>query len=778
MSNTTRSHRHNPGFLGWANAGLWATLSAAALAAALGCAAMPAAAQPVRTAHVSAELVAANTGVQPGESVQIGLRLQHIPHWHTYWRNPGDSGLPTTLHWTLPTGAQASEIQWPAPRRIPIGPLVNYGYEGDLLLPVRFTAPADARPGSTLQLQAEAQWLACNDVCIPENATLKLALPVVSAGTPAAPGPLAARFDAASAEAPVALAGWRAEVQRAGRDLQLRLIRQQPLQAGEDLPVVHVFPYAEQVLEPARHAAYRTDEGYAVQLALAPYASQMPAEIKGIAVVQTTPGAATPWGTAARSAEFSAPVTEVGVLALPAGAVRLDDPLASGAPSAAAGKLDLLGPGLSTPGAAVASPASASLGLWAALALALVGGMVLNLMPCVFPVLSIKLLSLAQQSEQPARLRSHALVYSAGVVLGFLALAGLLLALRAAGAAVGWGFQLQEPGVVFLLALLFFALGLNLMGAFELGNLLPQGLASWRAERPALNAFGSGVLAVLAASPCTAPFMGAALGFAIAQPAPLALAVFGVLGLGMALPYAALVVMPGWRHRLPRPGPWMLRLKQLLAFPMFATVVWLVWVLGLQAGIDGAAQALLALLGLAALIWLLGLLRQPTVPARLGAASAVVALALLLFWSWPSIQPPATPQAATTASDAAAGATSTTINTVGGHDWLPYSDAAVSAQLAQGRTVFVDFTAAWCVSCQVNKRLVLNQASVLADFERAQVVRMRADWTRRDAEITAALTRLGRNGVPVYALLRPGHDPVLLPEILTAGLVRSALASQ
>jgi thiol:disulfide interchange protein DsbD len=351
---------------------------------------------------------------------------------------------------------------------------------------------------------------------------------------------------------------------------------------------------------------------------------------------------------------------------------------------------------------------------------------------------------------------------------------------------VGWGFQLQEPGVVFVLALLFFALGLNLMGLFELGTLLPQRLCGWRAQHPAADAFGSGVLAVLAASPCTAPFMGAALGFAITQSAPLAMAIFGALGLGMALPYATLVLLPGWRHRLPRPGPWMLRLKQALAFPMFATVVWLVWVLGLQAGIDGAAQALLALLGLAALVWLLGLLRRPTPAARIGALAGVGAMAALLAWSWPVPAPataaPAGTASATPPSDrsttqpgavpAAAAAEAAGLSAA----WQPYSDTAVSAQLAQGRTVFVDFTAAWCVSCQVNKRLVLNRPEVLADFERAQVVRMRADWTRRDAEITAALARLGRNGVPVYALLRPGQVPVLLPEILTTGLVRSALA--
>jgi thiol:disulfide interchange protein DsbD len=307
------------------------------------------------------------------------------------------------------------------------------------------------------------------------------------------------------------------------------------------------------------------------------------------------------------------------------------------------------------------------------------------------------------------------------------------------------------------------------MGAFEFVNMLPQGLANWRAGNPAADAFASGILAVVAASPCTAPFMGAALGYAITQSAPAALGVFAALGVGMALPYVALVLAPGWRERLPRPGPWMLRLKQGLAFPMFATVVWLVWVLGLQSGIDGAAKALLALVGLGFAIWLGGLLRQRHGVARMASGGVLVAMLALLAWSWPVGLTEA--QAAARPGADAAAASSDAAN------WRPYTDEAAQAVLAQGRPVFVDFTAAWCVSCQVNKRLVLSTAAIQADFAAAGVTLMRADWTRRDAEITAALARLGRNGVPVYVLLRPGKEPLLLPEILTAGLVRDALAT-
>ena len=714
--------------------------------------AAPGHAAAAKTPHVTAELMAQRSAVQPGQPVQIGLRLQHIPHWHTYWRNPGDSGLPTTLNWTLPAGSRIGEITWPAPRRLPIGPLVNYGYEGDLLLPMSYTAPADAAPGSTLSLRAKADWLVCREVCIPESATLELQLPVVDAQTTPGASMRTPQFERAAEQQAVPWRAGQASVQQAGRELLLTLEFNPPRPTAGKLPAVHVFPYAEQVLEPARHTLYQTAGGYAVKLALMDGA-QAPATIDGIAVVQadSTPGGPTIWGNAHRAAEFSAPVRVVPAIQLPDGAISL--PTGSDTALPQSGNTDL--------------------GPLAALALALVGGMLLNLMPCVFPVLSIKLLGLASHSDRPRALRLHALAYSAGVVISFVALAGALLALRAAGSAVGWGFQLQEPGVVFVLALLFFALGLNLLGAFELGHLLPQRLAQWRSQRPALDAFGAGMLAVVAASPCTAPFMGAALGFAFTQPAALALTVFAVLGIGMALPYVLLVLLPGWRARLPRPGVWMLHLKQALAFPLLATVVWLVWVLGQQAGIDAAAQLLLALVGFSVLVWGLGLPAGRGLAAR---AFGSLALVALLAWSWPAALPPEPARAAPTARTAASVPGAPAAGTASAA-WQPYDEAVLAQRLAQGQAVFVDFTAAWCVSCQVNKRLVLNTDATMQAFAQSGVALMRADWTRRDDVITQALARLGRSGVPVYALFAPGREPVLLPEILTHRSVRDALAA-
>ncbi len=762
-------------FADWARrAGRALGAGALACAAALGTWA-PAQAQPVKTDHVTAELVALATAAVPGQPTKIGLRLQHIPHWHTYWRNPGDSGLPTTIAWTLPDGATVGEIEWPAPKRLPIGPLVNYGYEDDLLLPLDLMVPASARPGSKFTVKAQARWLVCQDVCIPEEAELSLVLDVADAGVTPGQTALAPQFAQAAAQGARPWSGWKAELQRSGNELML-LMETADGRAPPANPVVHFFPYTEQLIEPARHELYRTDRGYALRLGLMANA-QLPAQFDGIAVVQSAdPNAPVGlWGGSHRSAELTAAVRTVDAIALPAGAVRLDDSASPAASTDAA--RGSVGTAAGTGGAA----GGARLGVLAALALAFLGGMVLNLMPCVFPVLSIKLLGLAQQGSDRRGLRTHAAAYSAGVVLSFLGLAAALLALRAAGGAVGWGFQLQEPGVVFVLALLFFALGLNLLGAFEFGNLLPQGLAGWRAQRPGLDAFGSGVLAVLAASPCTAPFMGAALGFAITEPAPVALAVFAALGVGMALPYALLVLAPGWRDRLPRPGPWMLRLKQGLAFPMFATVVWLLWVLGLQTGVDTTARVLLALVGLGFSAWLAGVLRSRPRTASFAGLVLVGAVAALGHWSWPTAAGAGDVAGASANAGgkgtAPGGGAGTAAQGAAAPAWQPYSDSAVQQHLAAGRTVFVDFTAAWCVSCQVNKRLVLNTDATQADFKRANVVLMRADWTSRDAEITAALARLGRNGVPVYALMRPGKEPMLLPEILTAGAVRDALAT-
>jgi thiol:disulfide interchange protein DsbD len=410
-------------------------------------------------------------------------------------------------------------------------------------------------------------------------------------------------------------------------------------------------------------------------------------------------------------------------------------------------------------------PATGGLTLWLALVSAVLGGVLLNLMPCVFPVLSIKVLGFATHHDRPSTLRREALAYSAGVVLTFVTLGLALFALRAAGEQLGWGFQLQSPAVVTALALLFFVLALNLSGVFEFGQLAPSGVAGWTARNRALDAFASGILAVIVASPCTAPFMGAALGFALAGSAWVTLVVFVALGVGMAIPYMLLAWFPTWRRRLPRSGPWLARFKQVLAFPLYATVIWLAWVLGAQADNDAVARLLLCLLGVGFALWAWRIVRGGG--ARRWGLAGLVALVLAVVVAWPLF--------GSEIEGRSRGAGGSGASTVTDGDWLPFSPARVVELTGAGRTVFVDFTAAWCVTCQVNKRLVLSDGEVRDAFARKNVALVRADWTRRDPVITQTLTALGRTGVPVYVLYRPGKEPLLLPEVLQRKTVLDAL---
>jgi thiol:disulfide interchange protein len=424
-----------------------------------------------------------------------------------------------------------------------------------------------------------------------------------------------------------------------------------------------------------------------------------------------------------------------------------------------------------------------------ALLLALVGGALLNLMPCVFPVLSLKVFGFTAHAQDRRALLAGGLAYTGGVVVSFLALAGLLLALRAGGEQLGWGFQLQSPGFVAGLAILFSLIGLNLAGVFEIGNLLPGSWAAARARHPVVDSALTGVLAVAVASPCTAPFMGASLGLAVTLPTGQALAIFAALGLGLALPYLLASAWPALARALPRPGPWMATFKTLMAFPMFATVVWLAWVLGQQAGVDAVAGLLGVLLALAFAAWAWGLPARRASTRALWWSSSALLLATTIAWAWPSFQT-APISSGTTSGSAGGGIGSPEAPRSGGAnreegrregretDWQPWSPERVQAALAGGRPVFVDFTAAWCVTCQFNKRTTLADAQVRADFAAKRVVLLRADWTRRDPAITAALAQLGRNGVPVYLLQAPGSAaPRMLSEVLSVGEVREALAA-
>ena len=681
----------------------------------------------VTTPQVRAELVAhAPEGVLPGKPLWLGLKIDHQRDWHTYWKNPGDSGLPTKLNFTLPEGLQTGPVQWPTPSRLPTGPLMNYGYADTLLLPVAVTVLPGFK-ADTLDVKLQAEWLVCKDVCIPESGEFSLRLPAQAAT--AAHGPL---FASAQAAVPQPAPGSQATAAVQDGALVVQVTGLPSTWQGQTL---QFFPETTGVINNAAvpQASWQGST-WSARVPLDPQRTDSPTAMP---VVLTTQGqtaglvvqltVTTPWpalaAPAAAGTEAAAPVP-------------MPVPDASQAP---------------------ANPLSLGLALLAAL----VGGALLNLMPCVFPVLSLKVLGFSHHAHDRRALLLGGLAYTAGVVLSFVALAALLLGLRAGGEQLGWGFQLQSPVVVAVLAGLFTLIGLNLAGVFEVGSVLPSSVAAARARHPMVDALLTGVLAVAVASPCTAPFMGASLGLAVTLPTAQALSVFAALGLGMALPYLAASSWPALARLLPRPGVWMAHFKTVMAFPMFATVVWLVWVLGQQTGIDGAAALLALLVALAFAAWALG---SPTLGPRARGgfgAAALVLMAVALMWAVPTLRHEAVAQVP--------GAEAT---------WQPWSGERVAQARAEGRPVFVDFTAAWCVTCQFNKRSTLADAEVMADFKARKVLLLRADWTKRDAAISAELARMGRNGVPVYALYAPaGAGPTLLSEILSPAEVRSALAA-
>ena len=743
-----------------------------------------AAAQPVRVDAVEVELVAQHDAAVPGATLMLGLRIRHDPHWHTYWRNPGDSGLPTRLALELPEGWKAGEIAWPAPRRIFVGPLANYGFEDEILLPVPVSVPAGAAAG-TVRIGGRAQWLMCRDVCIPGEAELSLSLPVAATARPSVTATL---FERAATASPRSVLPARAAL--ADGRVSLAFER---AEAGS----AEFFPYREALVSaPAPQRLYRLDGGaWRLELELADGVDRAALARDGalsgpIGVmvldgepfeVSVGPGEAlAASGTLVSTAEGSD--RSRGTLGAGPGASRFLEGTAAGGPAIARGD----GAGASASGAGLTLAIAAAFGV--------VGGLILNLMPCVFPVIGLKVLGFAGHAGADRRAaRRGALAFAAGVLASFWVLAALLVGLREAGQAVGWGFQLQSPPFVAAMALLFVAIGLNLAGVFEFGLRLTQlgGAEAGAAGRggPA-GSFASGVLAVLVATPCTAPFMGSALGYTLGRPAVEVFTVFAAIAIGMALPYVVLGFNPGALRWLPRPGRWMESFRQLLAFPMFATVAWLAWVLGLQAGVDAVLALAMGAVLVAMAAWLYGRFVQAPGGSRraLAGVFALSSLAAGLWLAWPADDAVA-PSGATGAGSAAPATAlpgaipgASPVGEAGGGaqpapSWGVWSVAEVERARVAGRPVFVDFTAAWCVSCQANKKLVLERASVAAEMERLGVLRLRADWTQRDPAITTALASHGRNGVPLYLLYLPGEaQPRVLPEILTVGLVLGELS--
>jgi thiol:disulfide interchange protein/DsbC/DsbD-like thiol-disulfide interchange protein len=691
------------------------------------------------TPHSSARLISDVTSIQPGQPFTVGLHIELDPGWHTYWVNAGDAGHGVFSEWELPAGFEVDSLHYPRPERIPYPPLMSYGYKEQVVLLATVTPPAGIAPGTRVRIGLDAEWLVCDDVCIPARDRVALELPVgPEPGAPSGDAPLVA---AARAELPIESDEW---VIRAARvDGGFVLGATTPAGWAGSLADAYFFPVDMTLLTHTEYQEAGEREGeLRLRLPESPYLLGEPDRLEGIL---TLPAGSAFDDDGSRALSVSVPVEREAV-AWTAEAVT---PLA--APVIPAG---------------TGGGGAAGLSLILALVFAFAGGLILNLMPCVFPILSLKALGFAGHGGDRRGMRLDGLAFGAGVVLTFLLVAAVLLGVRAGGAEVGWGYQLQSPTIVALLAALMFGIGLWLAGVVELGSSLTRlgGLGAGKGGQP--SAFFTGVLATIVATPCTAPFMGAAMGAAMVRPAPEALAIFGGLGVGMATPYVLLAFWPALARRLPRPGRWMETFKQLLAFPMFAVAIWLVWVFGLQVGIGGAAQLLFGLLLLAMAAWLVGRWPATLVSRKMrlttrGLATAALAAALFAGADATRLAGPAE------GSDRAPAL-----------QWEEFSQEAIAAHRDDGRPVFVDFTAAWCISCQVNERVALQAPAVRRAFAEKDVALLKADWTRRDPEITRALESFGRVGVPLYVLYSadPTAPPRVLPELLTQRVMLEALS--
>ena len=656
----------------------------------------PSAAQPVGGRNIAVTLLPGAGTVPAGGAISVALVMKPKPGWHGYWKNPGDAGAEATIAWTLPAGVTIGPLRYPVPERLVVSGIMNYVYEHEHALLAELKLAPDVAPGTRLPLKAKFDYLACTaEICVPESSEVSAEIVAGPAGGAVLEDARFAAFEAAMPK----LIG--ADGRFAVENGLLRI--GVPLPAAMDLDDPYFFPLEYGSLD---HGAVQT---------------------------------------VSRAGDLLIVETKVG--ANGAGLARIDGLLKIGEGQ---GLLLTAKPGPIPPagkpiGASEAKAPGGGAGvILAALAGAILGGLLLNIMPCVFPILSLKALSLAKAGGDEASARREALSYTAGVVLVCLALGGTLLALRAGGAAVGWAFQLQEPRVILLLLLLVIAIALNLAGLFELPAI--GGGDRLAGAGGAQGAFWTGALAAFVATPCTGPFMGAALGAALVLPTAAALAIFAGLGLGLALPFLLLGFIPAWRRRLPRPGPWMNRLRRILSLPMFLTALGLAWILGRQAGVDAMALGLGAALLLASGLWWVGA-RQgqprawlPFAPALIAALAAILILPL----EAPAGARPQTPLASE-----------------------PFSEARLAALRGERRPVFLYFTADWCITCKVNEKGVLARAEVARDFSDRKVAVLTGDWTRGDAAIGRFLARHGRSGVPLYLYYPPGKEPKILPQILT-----------
>ena len=679
-------------------------------------------AKPVQTDHATVELISEYDAIVPGKSFDLAVRFDLEEGWHTYWENPGDSGLATVIDWALPESIEAGEIQWPAPERIFLGGLVNYGYAEEAVFIVTFQAPKDLKLGSELAITADLFWLICKETCLPGEATLDLVLPVAGKAEP-------------SAEASAFVEARNRQARDTQPWVTTAYLEEEALVVvieGEALPAdFYLYLDREGLVDPSAEQERSSPLPNRTELRLTPdtaFFENQPLAISGVLQSGTD------------SWEFNAEI--------------VDTPSAF---APALTELELVG----------FEQRLLALGMPGILALAFLGGLILNIMPCVLPVLSLKVFSLLKHAGQARgdALR-HGLAYTAGVVLSFIALAAVLFSLRALGERIGWGFQLQSPGFVVVLAVVFFLFGLNLMGVFELGGRLVGADNKVARRKDVLGSFGMGVLAAVVGAPCMGPLVAGVSGLAVQANITTGLLTFGMMGLGLASPFFVLSVFPKLVAFLPKPGLWMESFKQGMGFLLMAAFVFLALVLGRQGGVDAIFILLVVILLSSIAAWVFGRWGAASRSMRSQWIARLLALFLLgvsLFYGVRSIKEVSLDYVNQRSIADSSG------------QWGAWSSERVDELLAEGRPVFVDFTATWCLICQVNKKVALRTDATESLLIEKGIVALEADWTRYDSDITEALENFGRSGVPLYLLFTPDGEVTILPQSLSNDIVRQAI---
>ena len=689
-------------------------------------------ANPAKKNHVEAELFSEFLTIEPGSSFWAGIRLKMDPKWHTYWRNPGDAGLATKIEWILPNGFKPGPIQWPIPQRFNDSGIISHGYQDEVILLSKIEVETSVNPNQNIQLQAKVNWLACKKICLPGGADLKLNMPVRNE-KPEIDSRWSKAVSETRAKLPQKTTDWRFTANlKDSHTIELFAIP--PKILPDNLGNVVFFPEKDIPIKLDSPQSWTPlEHKYRLVLKLLPEMERTPTHLSGLLVNDKG------W----RGLQMQE-------------AIRIDVKLREeiiGIPS------DRL------------SNTTTNISLIAALVFAFIGGLILNLMPCVFPVISLKVLGFVNHAQGDAKAAwKHGLVFAAGVLVSFWILAAVLLSIRAGGTQIGWGFQLQSPTFVTFLAILMFLLALNLFGVFEIGLSLTRTGSVLVGKKGWIESFLSGVLATIVATPCTAPFMGAALGFALSQPPAMSIGIFTFLGLGMAFPYVLLSRFQSLVKFIPRPGSWMETFKKFMGFLIMATVVWLLWLLQILDGPGTLINLLTGFLIIALGAWVYGTWCTPS--RKIGVRFAAIITALIILAAGVAY-----PVSRLSKNKIEVKPAYEASKKKGGIQWQDFTAEKVSRLLSEGHRVFIDFTAAWCLSCLANERVAFSSKEVQKRFEDLNIVPIKADWTHRNEEITRELAKYGRSGVPFYILYdgNENSDPLILPEILTPGIVLNAL---